>query len=836
MPLAAEPAAACAPLAEVAAGAFADGDAARTALEQPERSTDWSVCKRRRRTSSYRATSFQRTLALERASAASAAAAARVRGRERRTPVAGAAADGAPLAPPEGAFDTALDDASVREAAQRLVARKLQAARRVQKSGLDAYEGQLLTSPRLARLCGAISVHAGWVAAGAPSAVLLRAVELDVAGAGGWQQDMLTIHGQRWPEPRLKAFFGAESYSYHGVTMAARAMPPVIAALTEAVNAVIGTQHNSVMCTLYRTGSDAISPHADDEACLGDTALSSVSSLSLGDSRLFSLSCTALGQQAVPDVRAILAGGDLLHMGRGVQAHWKHKLEKTSARCGRRVSLTWRRILSSQELLEQQKQRLQAAPAADRGQGAGVPLRHLVPLLSAGARSLAKGGEAAANTHAAVHVANDPMLGEQRALGELLATRHFDVAPPGTPARADCRPRPLTLTKSAGSGSRRRHNVYPRVPRCGQCKHCLHPAMKQACITNRFKLRESIQAAGLDIAAMPACVDPSQYAHRLAEAFNATDFELQDPAERPTPYEVSAVKLAQSLAAKAEEHPDKALLSSNLDGMRVRCGEDSGPASNQAPPPERRANFYDRPFAFYGHPGGVKVGDTVALADAWGLGIHRAMRRGMCARRWGEPSEPWPCESVRLCGGQKDALNCQAGEEVVHYVGDGFYTRRPKGLEDDALLTFSDASLLASEFHKVPVRFVHQPGGGTGGCIYRGLYFVASHYSVADGSSAEVSFRLCFVLQRVCEEQEAAVAALCQALNAPLRREQEKARATGRPARIGGRVAHLLGAVAPPQIPGPSRTLRRDIEVRQVMEQIVSRVLLAISDKGAAAS
>ena len=94
----------------------------------------------------------------------------------------------------------------------------------MQRSGLDAYEGQLLTSPRLARLCGAISVHAGWVAAGAPSAVLLRAVELDVAGAGGWQQDMLTIHGQRWPEPRLKAFFGAESYSYHGVTMAARAM------------------------------------------------------------------------------------------------------------------------------------------------------------------------------------------------------------------------------------------------------------------------------------------------------------------------------------------------------------------------------------------------------------------------------------------------------------------------------------------------------------------------------------------------------------------------------------------------------------------------------------
>ena len=960
--------------------------------EPGEGSAPSPPCKRPRARGYYRSPALGRLMAIECDAEAVLVAERRERDRGRRTVFAAARPDGTAFEDVDEpnveapAASSALKRRDARDIARRLAvaARSLRHAQPPADPLSSAVGAVLLTSPRVARLCGAIVHVPGWISA-ADGATLLCAIECEINAHDGWRQDMLNIHGQRWPEPRLKAFFGCRSYVYHGVTMEARTMPPVLAAVTRAVNTTCGTRHNSVMATLYRNGSDAISLHADDEPCLGDKTESSVTSLSLGDSRVFAMSSHALGSGA-PCVRVELAGGDLLHMGKGVQHNWRHRVDKTGCRVGRRISLTFRTIVhgdigagssgESDGVAREDKDDIggggtsegacrsdQNCPdvSADGGDNdagdedggqmaevssAPVPLHLMVPLLSLISRCQSTARPAPhLQRDAREHIAADPHLEElvppsvHTRLGlplRLPSTAPFvpQTPEPGhfaSPAASGASPpsaspsQSLLASPRAGAGAaaafrvdaagasalttkprcasvplvlmgvrrptyragRTRTNVYPRVPKCGECAHCLKPSLKKACLTNRELLRQSLLACGISLDAAPG--EAVGAAEKIVNAYNATKFAIADPSQvvelRSFPQ-----KSVQALC-KAAEVPDKPAITggggslvggagsgyaagSTMAGCvddRAGVGEIAhGPGLHAADgatedvnehgtsvrAPERRRQFYAPPDAYYGDPPpktGVRAGDVVALADAWGLGLHRSMRRGMTARRWGHPSQPWPCESVKLCSGQKDAFNVRTEDASVgtaggasgtaalspaaaqgalrHYVGDGFYQRRPKGM-DDSCLTFSDASLLASECYDVPVRMVHLPNGGTGGCIYGGLYWVRCHYCLFDGMAKELRFRLTFVLQRVTAGKDASVAAArCEAINARLRPVQELERRTGRLVPVGEGMREILASARSERsAPPPVAALTRDIAVKFAIESVVARTLLAVGE------
>eukprot|EP00793_Prasinoderma_coloniale_P004388 PRCOL_00000148-RA len=851
-------------------------------------------CKRPRARGYYRSPALGRLMAIECDAEAVLVAERRERDRGRRTVFAAARPDGTAFEDVDEptveapAASSALKRRDARDIARRLAvaARSLRHAQPPADPLSSAVGAVLLTSPRVARLCGAIVHVPGWISA-ADGATLLCAIECEINAHDGWRQDMLNIHGQRWPEPRLKAFFGCRSYVYHGVTMEARTMPPVLAAVTRAVNTTCGTRHNSVMATLYRNGSDAISLHADDEPCLGDKTESSVTSLSLGDSRVFAMSSHALGSGA-PCVRVELAGGDLLHMGKGVQHHWRHRVDKTGCRVGRRISLTFRTIVhgdigvggsgESDGVAREDKDDIGGGGTSE---GACRSDQDCPDVSADGADNDAgneDGGQMAEVSSAPVPLHLMSLLASPRAGAGAAAAFRVDAA--GASALTT-KPRP---TYRAG---RARTNVYPRVPKCGECAHCLKPSLKKACLTNRELLRQSLLACGISLDAAPG--EAVGAAEKIVNAYNATKFAIADPSQvvelRSFPQ-----KSVQALC-KAAEVPDKpaiaggggslvggagsgyAAVSTMAGCVDDRAGvggvahgpglhaadgatEDVNEHGTSVRAPERRRQFYAPPDAYYGDPPpktGVRAGDVVALADAWGLGLHRSMRRGMTARRWGHPSQPWPCESVKLCSGQKDAFNVRTEDASVgtaggasgtaalspaaaqgalrHYVGDGFYQRRPKGM-DDGCLTFSDASLLASECYDVPVRMVHLPNGGTGGCIYGGLYWVRCHYCLFDGMAKELRFRLTFVLQRVTAGKDASVAAArCEAINARLRPVQELERRTGRLVPVGEGMREILASARSERsAPPPVAALTRDIAVKFAIESVVARTLLAVGE------
>jgi 2OG-Fe(II) oxygenase superfamily len=61
------------------------------------------------------------------------------------------------------------------------------------------------------------------------------------------------------------AFYGPFPYAYSGIIHAARSLPPVIEALRGRIEETAGQPFNTVLMNLYRSGSDSVSWHSDDD-------------------------------------------------------------------------------------------------------------------------------------------------------------------------------------------------------------------------------------------------------------------------------------------------------------------------------------------------------------------------------------------------------------------------------------------------------------------------------------------------------------------------------------------------------------------------------------------
>jgi alkylated DNA repair dioxygenase AlkB len=153
-----------------------------------------------------------------------------------------------------------------------------------------------------------------------------------------WEQSGRRGH----PFPRLTAWYADSglTYSYSGVTHHGLPWTSELLAVKGRAEEAAGTTWNSLLLNLYRDGRDSIGFHADDEPELGTNPV--IGSISLGAERRFVLKHPASGEK----LEFMLPHGSLLVMGEASQHHWQHGVPKTAKPVGRRINLTFRRIVS----------------------------------------------------------------------------------------------------------------------------------------------------------------------------------------------------------------------------------------------------------------------------------------------------------------------------------------------------------------------------------------------------------------------------------------------------------------------------------------------------------
>lgn len=156
-----------------------------------------------------------------------------------------------------------------------------------------------------------------------------------------WQQRAVTVYGKTYPQPRLTRWYGPVPYTYSNLRWEADPLPGALVKLLAAVEAATGASFDCVLCNLYRSGSDCVGWHSDDEPLFGSDPV--IASLSFGATRAFKMRSKTTKEVETYN----LTHGSLLLMGRGVQSGWDHCLPRTSKQVGERVNLTFRKIRST---------------------------------------------------------------------------------------------------------------------------------------------------------------------------------------------------------------------------------------------------------------------------------------------------------------------------------------------------------------------------------------------------------------------------------------------------------------------------------------------------------
>ena len=140
-------------------------------------------------------------------------------------------------------------------------------------------------------------------------------------------------------QPRLTASYGdlGVTYRYSGTVNVALTWTATLLEIKEKIEAVHG-EFNYCLLNRYRSGSDSMGWHADDEPEMGNI----IGSLSLGATRAF-----RIRRNATRETKTFPAGnGTLIIMAGTMQRYWKHDVPKTKENVGERINLTFRKITS----------------------------------------------------------------------------------------------------------------------------------------------------------------------------------------------------------------------------------------------------------------------------------------------------------------------------------------------------------------------------------------------------------------------------------------------------------------------------------------------------------
>lgn len=157
-----------------------------------------------------------------------------------------------------------------------------------------------------------------------------------------WRAENVVVWGKAYPQPRLIAWYGdpERSYTYSGIRLQPLPWTSLLLEIKSRVEAISGSEFNSVLLNYYRDNRDSMGFHSDDEPELG--LHPTIASISLGQER--SLIFKHKTAQSLKRIRLPLGSGSLLIMSGETQRYWLHGIEKERKQCGPRVNLTLRRI------------------------------------------------------------------------------------------------------------------------------------------------------------------------------------------------------------------------------------------------------------------------------------------------------------------------------------------------------------------------------------------------------------------------------------------------------------------------------------------------------------
>ena len=156
-----------------------------------------------------------------------------------------------------------------------------------------------------------------------------------------WEKHKIKLYGEVHDVPRLTAWYGDpnKSYEYSGIKLKTRLWNAGLLKIREKIETISKTKFNSVLLNLYRSGSDSVLWHSDDEPELGKNPV--IGSLSLGEAREFQMKHK---YDRNLKQKIFLQHGSFLLMKGKTQHNWLHQIPKRKNLKGERINLTFRTI------------------------------------------------------------------------------------------------------------------------------------------------------------------------------------------------------------------------------------------------------------------------------------------------------------------------------------------------------------------------------------------------------------------------------------------------------------------------------------------------------------
>ena len=156
-----------------------------------------------------------------------------------------------------------------------------------------------------------------------------------------WTQPKIKMGAKVINSPRLAAWHGDEDavYTYSGMRNIPSPWTETLVSIRDSLQIATGIYFNSVLLNLYRSGSDSMGWHSDNELELGDQPL--IASVSLGEQRKFLMKHKRSGHR----IEKMLTHGSALIMAGDFQRYWAHCVPKTRVYQGERINLTFRKIV-----------------------------------------------------------------------------------------------------------------------------------------------------------------------------------------------------------------------------------------------------------------------------------------------------------------------------------------------------------------------------------------------------------------------------------------------------------------------------------------------------------
>jgi alkylated DNA repair dioxygenase AlkB len=160
-----------------------------------------------------------------------------------------------------------------------------------------------------------------------------------------WESQSLVMFGKKVDEPRLSTWHAEPHlpYTYSGARRNPSPWTPELQLIRTMCEDHLSHTFNGVLVNLYRSGSDHLGWHSDDEKVNGPEPI--IASISLGAERSFQLRHKETGEK----VSTMLPHGSLLVMSGLSQSHWRHRVPKSPSITEPRINLTFRHLFTEDQ-------------------------------------------------------------------------------------------------------------------------------------------------------------------------------------------------------------------------------------------------------------------------------------------------------------------------------------------------------------------------------------------------------------------------------------------------------------------------------------------------------